>query len=127
MSVGNYVLDKGRVPESALSQYRAVKAGTGEESVTAVTADTDIIEGVVQFAVSAGELTKGKRASVRLEGITPWEAGAAITKGALVGVDSSGRCITAASGKRVHGRALYAAGGSGDVIGVELMKNSQLA
>lgn len=127
MSVGNYVLDKGRVPESAIGQYRAVKVGTGEESVTIVTADTDLIEGVAQFAVSAGELTKGKRASIRMEGITVWEAGAAITKGALVGVDGSGRCITAASGKRVHGRALYDAANAGDMIGVELNRNSQLA
>lgn len=127
MSVGNYVLDKGRIPEAALTQYRAVKAGTAEESVTAVAADTDILEGVAMFAVSAGEITKGKRASVRMAGIAPWEAGAAITKGALVGVDASGRCIAAATGKRVHGRALFVAGGAGDVIGVQLNLNAQLA
>lgn len=127
MSVGNYVLDKGRIPESALTIYRAVKVGTAEESVTAVTADTDLLEGVAMFAVSAGELTKGKRATIRMEGIVPWEAGAAIAKGALVGVDASGRCIVAAAGKRVHGRALYVAANAGEVIGVELHRNSQLA
>jgi hypothetical protein len=126
MSVGNYVLDKGRKPESALTIYRACKVGSAEESVTAVTADTDLLEGVVQFGVSAGELTKGKLASVRMEGITPWEAGAAITKGALVTIDASGRCIAATTGKRVHGRALYVAANSGDVIGVELMRNAQI-
>lgn len=126
MSVGNYLLDKGRKPESALVQYRAVKVGTAEESVTAVTADTDLLEGIAMFAVSAGEITKGKVASIRMEGIVPWEAGAAVAKGSLVGIDSSGRCIVAASGKRVHGRALYVAGASGDVIGVELMRNAQL-
>jgi Uncharacterized conserved protein (DUF2190) len=126
-AVGNFVLDKGRVPESALFKYRACKAGSGEESVTACTADTDLIEGVTQFAVSAGELAKDKRASVRLEGITPWEAGGAITKGALVGIDSVGRCIALATGKRGHGRALMAAGASGDQITVELNRNSAIA
>lgn len=126
MSVGNYQLDKGRKPESALTIYRACKVGTAEESVTAVTADTDLVEGVAMFAVSAGELTKGKVATIRMDGIVPWEAGAAITKGALVTIDASGRCIAATTGKRVHGRALYVAGASGDVIGVELMRNSQI-
>lgn len=125
-AVGNFILDKGRVAESALLKYRGVKAGTGEESVTAVTADTDLLEGVTQFAVTAAEMAKGKRASIRLEGITPWEAGAAVAKNSLVGIDALGRCIVAVATKRVHGRALEAASAAGDQITVELHRNSQI-
>lgn len=124
---GNYGRDKGYDAEAAITKYRAVKGGTGAEGVTPVTADTDIIYGVSQYGVTAGEILQGKGASVREEGITIWEAGAAIAKDALVGLDTSGRCITLASGKRCHGRARQACGGSGDRIAVELDRNGHIA
>lgn len=124
---GNYGRDKGYDAEAAITKFRAVKVGSGAEGVTPVTADTDLIVGVAQFGVTADEILQGKGASVREEGITEWEAGGAITMGALVGVDSSGRCIALASGKRCHGRARQAASGSGKRIAVDLTRNGHIA
>lgn len=126
-AVGNFILDKGRTAETAVTKYRAVKQGAGEESVAVITADTQLVEGVAQFGVTAAEILLGKQASVRLEGITPWECSAAIAKDALVTIASDGRCVTAASGKRVHGRNVgLATTAAGQWATIELNRNGHL-
>lgn len=110
--------DKGYDAEAALTKYRAVKAGTTVEGVTAIAANTDRALGVVLFGVTAPEITRGKGATVREGGIVEWEAGAAIVRGASVTIDAAGRCVTAASTNRVYGYARQAAAASGDVIAV---------
>lgn len=104
---GNHILDKGYDAAAALSQFRAVKFASVDAlenpAVTPTTATTDVIAGVAQFAVSAGEITKGKGAVVRTEGITEWECSAAVTIGAEVSIASDGRCKVAATTERSHG------------------------
>lgn len=118
---GNFVLDKGYDAAAALTKFRFVKQTANAEEVTPVTAATDVTHGVAQFGVTAAELLQGKGASVRLEGISEVEAGAAVAKGAEVMSDTSGRCVTAATaGNRVVGVALQAASASGDRIAVRL-------
>lgn len=117
---GNFLLDKGYDVDAAITKFRAVKAGATAESVTPVTVAGENGLGVAQFDVSAAEILKGKGSSVREQGITEWEAGAAIARGADVTVDASGRCVTAVATNRIWGSARQAAGASGNRIAVEL-------
>ena len=127
-AVGNFILDKGRVPESALTRYRAVKDGAGEESCTAITGAADLVQGVAMESVTADEITKGKHAQIRLEGIVPWECSAAITKGALVSIAADGRCKAAVATERVHGRNVgNATTAAGQLATIELDRNGQIA
>jgi|SRR6185295_19091339 len=119
-AIGNYQRDKGYDTDAALTKFRAVKPGASAESVTPCTVLGEAGLGVSQFAVSAAELAKGKGASIREDGTTEWEAGAAITRGADVTVDANGRCVAAAATQRVWGVARQAASGAGVRIAVDL-------
>lgn len=118
----NFILDKGQKPASGqvFTKFRACKRTANADEVTPVTAATDIVHGVVQYDVTVADAAKGKRVSSAVDGIVEWEAGAAIARGALVTCDTSGRCVTAATGNRVHGVAEQAAGASGNRISVML-------
>jgi len=102
MATGNFVLDKGYDAAAALTKYRAVKF-SAEETVTPVTAKTDTIAGVSQFAVSAAEILKGKGASVRVMGATEWEVTGTATVGGMAGLNADGTVHDAATGDRVVG------------------------
>lgn len=102
MATGNYIQDKGYNAAAAITKFRAVKF-SAEETVTPVTAATDVIAGVAQVAVSAAEILKGKGVQVRRMGATEWECSAAINIGAMVAMAADGRCKTAAAGERVVG------------------------
>ena len=126
-AVGNFILDKGRVPEAAITRYRAVKAGAGEESVIPTAAIADLIEGVAMEAVTANEILQGKHLQVRTQGIVPWECSAAIAKGALVTIVADGRCKTAAATERVHGRNVgNATTLAGQLATIELARNGHI-
>lgn len=64
----------------------------------------------------------GEGATVADGGTSKVVAGAAITAGAYLTTDSSGRAITVVSNATVFGTALTAAGATGDVITARLMK-----
>lgn len=92
---GNSIgLDKGYDAEAPLSKYRAVKMGTTAEGVAPITAVTDTAIGIAYFGVTADEINRGKGGNVRRGGIAEWEAGGVITRGDLVTMDSSGRCVS---------------------------------
>jgi Uncharacterized conserved protein (DUF2190) len=114
----NFVVDKGYRAAAAIIKFRAVKFSAAE-TVTPVTAVGDQIAGFAQFGVTAGEIVKGKGASVRMLGITEAEASAAIAIGALCELVADGRVrtATAASGARVVGRCVGSpAAAAGDRI-----------
>jgi hypothetical protein len=102
MATGNFVLDKGYTAASALSVYRAVKF-SAEETVTPVTAKTDVVAGVTQYPVAAGEITKGKLASIRVMGATEFAVTGTATVGALAGLNADGTVHDAVTGDRVIG------------------------
>lgn len=102
MATGNFVLDKGYDAAAALTKYKAVKF-SAEETVTPVTAVTDIVAGFAQFGVTAGEITRGKGASIRVMGATEAVAGATCTVGALATVMADGSVRDAVTGSRVVG------------------------
>jgi hypothetical protein len=116
----NFILDKGFDADAAITAFRAVKAGTNPESVTPCTVAGEDGMGISQFGVTAAELAKGKGASVAVEGTSEWEAGGVIAREADVTVDASGRCVAAATGNRVWGKARQAATGAGVRITVAL-------
>lgn len=116
---GNYIQDKGYNAAAALTKFRAVKFSAAE-TVTPVTADTDVIAGVVQHDVTAGEIAKGKGASVRVEGDTVMEAAGAIAIGALVTVSATGLATTGTAGDRIIGHCVEASGGANEYCRVHL-------
>lgn len=100
------------------SQYRAVQMGTAVVGGVwrAATAGQAKVLGVLQDKPA----NLGDPCLVQYAGITKWEAGVAITKGAAITVDSSGRAITAAAtaSHSVYGVALEAASAAGSIIAV---------
>lgn len=107
MATGNFVLDKGYNAAAAISKFKAVKLSAAE-TVTPVTANTDVVHGWPQFDVSAAEILKGKGASVRVIGVTEAVASAAIAVGVACQLEADGRVSAAvgASGKRLVGRCI---------------------
>lgn len=96
---------------ASLTQYRAVNAA-GAVPAAAATA--------IGFAKTAAAI--GERVAVQSLGVAICEAGAAVAVGAALETDSSGRVVTRSAGVTV-GRALTAAGASGDKIEVLLIPN----
>lgn len=121
----NPVLVKSYVAEAAVLPYRVVKFGTADGAVIQSTAAGDAHVGV---ADSLGQATAGTRVDVVQGGIAEAEAGAAITRGALLSVDASGRVITAAASAGTNvgviGRALVSAGAAGEIINILIAPGS---
>lgn len=116
----NFVLDKGYDVSAAVTKYRAVKM-TADQTVGPVSAVGDVVIGIAQDSVTAGEITKGKGCPVAVNGISAFECGAtpcvAGNKLAL-GVAANGTLVplgTAGAGTDVVGICVLgaAAGGRG--------------
>jgi hypothetical protein len=118
-ATGNFILDKGYDAAAAITKFRAVKF-SAEETVTPVTAISDVVVGVEQFGVSAPEIAKGKGASIRTEGATEMEASNVCTVGALAAIAADGRCLNATTGARVIGYFRQGASGAGARASVQL-------
>lgn len=123
----NYIQDKGYNAAAALTKFRAVKF-SAEETVTPVTADTDVIAGVVQHDVTAGEITRGKGASIAVEGDTLMECTGNIAIGATVTLAADGRATSVTSGDRIIGHCVEAnADGAGGYARVHLNVDGGIA
>lgn len=121
----NYLQDKGYTAAAALTKFRAVKFSAAE-TVTPTTAVGDLIAGVVQHDVSAGEITKGKGASIAVEGATLWEASEAIPINSPISIVADGRAAVAAATEMTHGTAIEPAVGAGDYCRVQLQINNRV-
>lgn len=123
--MSNPTLIKSYVAEAAVLPYRVVKFGTADGQVVQAAAAADASVGI---ADALGQGTAGSRVDVAVDGIAEAEAGAAVARGALVSVDSSGRVITAAASAganvRVIGVAMSAAGAAGEIILVSIKPGS---
>lgn len=110
MAIGSTnTLELGIVATAALTQYRGVTVA-GAVPAAAATA--------LGLAATGGAI--GDRVPVVVLGTAIGEAGAAITAGAALEYDSSGRVITRSAGVTI-GRALSAATASGDLVEVFLI------
>ncbi len=101
-------------------QYCAVKM-SGVNTVTVVAAATDVAIGILQNKPVANEA-----AAIAVEGVSKARAGAAITAGAALMCDSSGRVITA-TGSTAHtlGQALETSTAADQIISVLLRSATQ--
>jgi hypothetical protein len=115
----NYIQDKGYNAAAALTKFRAVKF-TAAETVGPVTADTDVIAGVVQHDVTADEILAGKGASIAVEGDTVMEAAGVIAVGALVTIGATGLAVSGTAGDRIIGHCVEASGGANEYCRVHL-------
>ena len=115
----NYVQDKGYNAAAALTKFRAVKFSAAE-TVTPVTAITDMVAGIVQHDVTSGEILKGKGASIATMGASVMEASVAITIGTLVSISANGRAAVASTGEVAIGHCIEAASGAGEFCRVQL-------
>jgi hypothetical protein len=99
------------------NQYFIVKVDSSGSA--ALAGDGEPAIGVLQNEPDAA----GKAASIRFAGISKVVAGAAVSAGAQVTPNASGKAITAATGKNILGVALAAASGDGVIIPVALTYN----
>lgn len=120
MADSNFVLARGFDAAAAITKHRAVKAGGTDESVTPVTAEGDEVLGVAMYSVTAGEIARGKGASVAMMGIVQMEAAATVAVGDTVAIDGSGCAVQPNSGARNIGMCVGNPGDSGDWISVLL-------
>ena len=118
--IKNFVAGTGGV-----RQFRLVVFGAADGEVIEATAATQSLLGV---SCQPGTAAAGQRADVALNGIADVEAGAAITRGALLTSDAQGRVIaataSAGSNVRIIGVAMVSAGAAGDIIQALLEQGS---
>lgn len=124
---GNFILDKGYDAAAQIEKFRVVKLTANAEEVAKVTAATDYPLGVCQFDVLTADLTRGKGASIRQEGISECLSGAAITRGAEVEADANGKVITASgtAGRFVLGVALTTVDATDKRVTVAISRRKQ--
>jgi hypothetical protein len=121
--VSNPVLTKTFTAGGAIAARTLVKFSAAETVVAAAAAGDSLLGATTDIAAASGE-----RVDVVLSGVAEISAGAAITRGALVMSNASGRVITAAASAganiRTIGIALDGADADGDVIRVLLAPGS---
>ncbi len=121
--MSNPLMFKAFTAGGAISPYRLVRFSAADTVVQAAAATESI------FGVNSDlTIVSGERVEVMTDGIAFVEAGAAVTIGALITADASGRGVAAAPAagvnNRVIGVALDAASAAGDVIRVLLSPGS---
>ena len=110
------ILEASFQATTAITKMRFVKH-SAEQTVAAITASTDRAVGVAGVDVSAAEFAAGKELKVQVLGVAWVEAGAAVTLGARVMPDTSGRAIAAATATNIPcGVAYSAAANAGDLM-----------
>ena len=88
---------------------RAALCSTGQDAIGVLQNDPDAANRAAQIAIS---------------GICKIKAGAAITAGANVGSDSTGRGITVATGGYIMGKALESAAAANEKIAMLIMRGA---
>ncbi len=124
----NTGLIKSFTPTAAIVPFSAVKFGADDNTITLATAAADLAIGFTnEIEVVADDIVKGNLVDVVIDGIAEARAGAAITRGSRLTVDSTGRVITAtpAAGVNVQiiGIALKSAASADEQIPVLLQRS----
>lgn len=114
-------LRKSMIAEAAVAAFRAVKFGTADGNVIVGAAAADNLIGV---ADNVGQATAGGRLDVIIQGEAEAEAGAAITRGARLTTDATGRVVTAVATNGVIGIAMVSAAAAGDIIKINVAPSS---
>lgn len=124
----NKSLVKSFKATAAIAAYIAVKFGADDQTIALATAVGDLTIGFTnEIAATALDVTNGNLVDVVLEGIAEATAGAAITRGARLTIDSIGRVITAAPGTGVNnqiiGIAMASAASADEIIPVLIQRS----
>jgi hypothetical protein len=119
MAGPGYLFNRPFIPSAAITQYRVVKI-TAADTVTTAAAGTDKPIGVCTEEITTADVTNGRVAAIAQMGTARCIAGAAITAGATVASDASGRVVAAVATNFPVGIALQAAAAAGDHIDVFL-------
>lgn len=121
--MSNPILLKNFTAGAAIAPFRAVKFSAADTVIQAAAASDASIGICSEVGPASGE-----RCDIVLIGIANAEAGAAISGGALLTSDATGRVIAAApaagANARVIGLALDAAVAAGDIIRVLISQSS---
>lgn len=117
MSGPGYPFTRPFTPGGAITKYRLVKI-SATDTVVQCTAVTDKPVGVAMEDISAQDVTDGRQVAVSLFGVSRAIAGAAITAGATVGPDASGRVIAATATNFAIGMAVQSASTAGDHVDI---------
>ncbi len=116
--MSNLQLAKNYIADVAIPAFRIVKPGTADDRITLATASGDALIGTTTDISAA----IGERCDVQLCEVAYIEMGAAVTRGAFITSDATGRGIAAAPAVGVNasviGRALETATAAGDIIRV---------
>jgi hypothetical protein len=122
----NFILDKGFRTQAAVNAWTAVKTGTVNESVTPVTAVTDVVLGWSQETATAQDAIDGRVINVRMMGITRAIAGAAVGRGVRVKITATGTVIPATASGPAHGIAMFSVTTLGDHVDVLITPNGYM-
>ena len=119
----NTGLIKSFSPTAAITPFSVVKFGTDDSTVALATAATDLVIGFTnEIEITADDVTKGNLVDVVLGGIAEARAGAAITCGSRLTVDSMGRVIISApatgANVQIIGTAMKSASSADEIIPV---------
>jgi len=99
---------------AAIAAARIVKHGANDAQAIQAAAAGDASIGVSDLAAEAG-----RQVDVFMDGVVTVEYGGAVTRGALLTSDATGRAVAAAAGNRVIGVAMVS-GVAGDLGSVRL-------
>lgn len=112
-----------RTAGSAITIYRFVVFAAGDSKYDMVSSAQGDFDGIAAEAAAAD----GDAFSMAIPNgsIVKVEAGAAVSAGAIVASDASGRAITAVSGlgNYTAGKALKAASAAGEIIEIQFLKD----
>ena len=106
----NDSLDKNYTADAAIAAYRIAKFGAADGAVAIAAAATDLLIGVTGRVTAT---VAGERVDVSRSGIREVEYGGAVTRGATLTSDASGRAIVAAPAAGANVRTIGVAEVSG--------------
>lgn len=123
--MSNSPYSKSYVAGANVSPYRIVKPGGTAGAVVHAAAATDSLLGVLDVPAA---VASGQRVDVALNGEVEVELGGAVSEGALVTADASGRAIAAApaAGSNVRIVGMCTLGGVLGDIGRVLLKQGSM-
>lgn len=110
--VGNVI---SMIAGAAITRLRFVKIGAADNTVILGALSADNCLGVAKEGGATGDAIP-----VQIDGVVRVETGAAVTRGAQITSDATGRAIDAVATNMVLGTALEAAAGGGIIISVSL-------
>lgn len=114
MSEANPLLDKEKVAEGAITEFRFVKGGSSDDQVIQASASDDKVDGI-----AAHTAADAARVRITKVGIQELKLGGTVARGDLLTSDASGQGVVAAPGTGTndrYGAVAQKAGVSGDVI-----------